>query len=32
MLSEPKRILVFNPLKRLVGIFQSLTATANAFS
>lgn len=32
MLSEPKQILVFSPLKRLVAIFQSLTATANAFN
>jgi len=32
ILSEPKRILVFNPLKRLVAIFQSLNATANAFN
>lgn len=27
-----KRILVFNPLKRFVGIFQSSTAAASAFN
>lgn len=27
----PKRVLVFNPLKKLVAIFQSHTAAANAF-
>lgn len=30
--SEPCRILVFNPLKRLIGIFQSSTAAAKAFN
>lgn len=28
---KPKRILVFNPLKRLIAIFQSSTAAARAF-
>lgn len=26
------RVLVFSPLKRLIGIFQSVTAAANAFN
>ena len=29
---KPKRTLVFNPLKRLVGIFQSAMAAAKAFN
>lgn len=30
--SKPCRILVFNPLKRLIAIFQSTNAAAKAFS
>ena len=30
--TEPTRILVFNPMKRLIAIFQSINATAKAFS
>lgn len=30
--SDPNRILVFNPLKRLVGIFHSSLAAAKAFN
>lgn len=31
-LENRKRVLVFNPLKRLVAIFQSSTAAASAFN